>query len=80
VAAAGVVAHPRLAVQVDGADRAGVVAPATPHHQRHDGQQAHDHQGGGDHEEDLQPFHYLLTSLRRRRRSREGARAMRDAS
>ena len=71
----GVVANPRLAVQVDRAGPVGVLAPAAAGDQRHDGQQAQDHQGGGDHEEDLQPFHYL-TSMRRLWRSRRAARPL----
>ena len=63
----GVVADPGLAVELDLTDPVGVLAPAAPGDQGHHGQQAHDHQGGGDHEDDIQPFHYL-TSLRRRRR------------
>jgi hypothetical protein len=63
---AGVVPDPGLAVQQDLAGRVGVLAPAAPGDQRHHGQEAHDHQGGSDHEDDLQPFHYLTSSRRRR--------------
>ena len=52
-----VVPDPWLAVQLDLADAVAVLPPATAGDQRDDRQQAHDHQGGGDHEDDFQPFH-----------------------